>query len=179
MTEYASLKSTRVKALHVGCMYPHQNSESGPTFPRNLACCISFGRFICTSNPQGDGPTSRLDDAHSGSSQKATPGHQLPTDPFFGSSITPSTGALWPSARRFAPAATATVFVASDWARKNCCSSSFSPPLPGRWESYYCSKTIRKQIFENKFKKSYQKYGNVFYQDRSYSKTQPPNNEDA
>ena len=64
-------------------------------------------------------------------------------------------------------------FVASsDWARKNCCSSSFSPPLPGRWESYYCSKTIRKQIFENNFKKSYQKYENVFYQDRSYSKTQ-------
>ena len=98
----------------------------------------------------------------------------------FGPQMTRSTGALWPSARRFAPAATATVFVASsDWARKNCCSSSFSPPLPGRWESYYCSKTIRKQIFENNFKKSYQKYENVFYQDRSYSKTQPRNNEDA
>ena len=186
MTEYPSLKSTRVKALHFGSFWMNvPTSEFRIWINLSPQPCLlySFGRFIRTSNPQGDGPTSRLDGAQSGSSQKndTGPSATVTTDLFVLVLKWPEAPGHFGHPRAGSPLRRQRPFfvASSDWARKNCCSSSFSPPLPGRWESYYCSKTIRKQIFENNFKKSYQKYENVFYQDRSYSKTQPRNNEDA
>lgn len=66
MTEYPSLKSTRVKALHFGSFWMNvPTSEFRIWINLSPQPCLlySFGRFIRTSNPEGDGPTSRLDDA--------------------------------------------------------------------------------------------------------------------
>ena len=63
MTEYPSLKNTRVKRPFILDACAHiriQNLDQ----PCPQPCLLySFGRFIRTSNPEGDGPTSRLDDA--------------------------------------------------------------------------------------------------------------------